>query len=1116
MAELSVHLLGPPEVRSKGQRFSILRRFPRALLFYLASQGFLVGRETLLTLFWENEADETARRRLRETLSRLRAALPDPGLLISEGDLVGLDLDRVYVDQVDFQDLIDRAGRLPWQIPPEEPLPEEVIENLSRAIHLWRGTLFMEGADLPSSTSLDEWLTHTNQHLTHLRGRVLERLADHARASGDLEAALGLARTALASDSLNEDLHYRVLSFLIVMGRKQEAREYFQYLQGLLQREQELPPSPRLVALYRQIRPPIPLPFSTPKAAWRTWSSLEIPLVGREAAMAKMSAALDQGGGLVVLGESGQGKTRLVQEFCRTLATDRRILLMHCRQAESVLPFQPFIELFRNNLYPEEWLSLPSNWAGRLALLLPELLVMRPELEPALAPSDPAHSSALLYEAIRQVMLILAQESPVILFLDDAHWADEASLAAVAYLLERSPFDRQALLILATRREEANPNLEELLSTAQSASMFRSIQLSRLSVDEITHCGSYVLGTLPGLQFIHHLAKETGGNPLFILETLRALKERRIHPGELSRGGLPMVESIQTLIRSRLRRLTPEAREVLETAGILGNEFNPEVISQVNGKSLAEIGAALDELEKRMLVEALSTPPQPMRYGFIHDKFRELILEELNPVRATLLHRRVAQILVANPGLELERRAAVLAQHFEAGGEPAKAFQYWLEAGEHARQLYSTRDAERIFKHAERLIELAGEQLSIELIHRLYSEWTEVAFAVDDATGIQMQNTNLLQLGRRRNSPLLIGAALDGLGDACLARNEFAEGLAFATQAVTYLEKSGNVYEQMDAYTHQGVFFYMLSRLPEAIEAFQEALALGIGSQDPRILKARSNAHYQTSLVRTLEGNPESGRDHALRALEEGFVQGYRTPVQGYIKLSLSRYFLGEFEQARQDNQTGIDLAQRTEEARMLGYLHAVRGMIEYSLGELDESFKHAETAISLGEMLQHTELISMGYRVLGDLSMLIEATEKAAVDYQRGMQVPDKGFWTLDNTYRYGFALAWSGEVDLGIAYLNQAIEEAKASGIEVSVFLAQLFLGYVYVNLEEWEKVRLLATSLESATYWRKLRFIHLLSKSLLGIAAQNTGDLPLALTHHQAAVQEATELNAPIHEI
>jgi predicted ATPase len=334
------------------------------------------------------------------------------------------------------------------------------------------------------------------------------------------------------------------------------------------------------------------------------------------------------------------------------------------------------------------------------------------------------------------------------------------------------------------------------------------------------------------------------------------------------------------LIYNRLRRLTPEARDTLETAAIIGGEFMPEVISAVNKKSLAEIRVCLDELEKQVLVEQIVDSPLPYRYRFIHDKFRESILSELSPQRATYLHRHVAFTLVANPGIKLERQAAVIAQHFESGDELVKAFHFWLEAGDHARQLSSAKDAERIFKHAESLIDLAGEQLSDDLIYRLYSTWTQVAFAIEDSESIQTQNTNLLELGRRRKSPMLIGTALDGLGDACLARSEFERGLEFAAQAVEYLEKSHNLYEQIDAYNHKGVFLNMLGRIPEAVEAFREALALGTSSEDPGLAPARAASHFQIALSRTLQGWPESGRDHSLLSLKEASVQSALPPAR--------------------------------------------------------------------------------------------------------------------------------------------------------------------------------------------------------------------------------------------
>ena len=163
MSDLQVLLLGPPETRFMGEIFQIPRRLSRALLYYLASQGGFTGRDHLLTLFWEEETEPAARRNLRDTLSRLKSALPDPDLLYIDTSLVGLNFQRASVDQLQFQEMVERLGRAPWQIPGDQPLPEPTYQLLKRAIELWRSPNFMAGAHLPSTPAIDDWLSHTSQ-----------------------------------------------------------------------------------------------------------------------------------------------------------------------------------------------------------------------------------------------------------------------------------------------------------------------------------------------------------------------------------------------------------------------------------------------------------------------------------------------------------------------------------------------------------------------------------------------------------------------------------------------------------------------------------------------------------------------------------------------------------------------------------------------------------------------------------------------------------------------------------------------------------------------------------------------------------------------------------------
>ena len=136
MNDLQISLLGPPEIRWKDQLLSINRRIPRTLLFYLASRGNNIGREKLLTLFWEDAPESVSRRRLREALSRIRSGLPDSSILTTQADLVGLDYDKIDVDQLQFLNLVDLIGNEPWNTPLDKPLPDGIFQSLVPVIWL--------------------------------------------------------------------------------------------------------------------------------------------------------------------------------------------------------------------------------------------------------------------------------------------------------------------------------------------------------------------------------------------------------------------------------------------------------------------------------------------------------------------------------------------------------------------------------------------------------------------------------------------------------------------------------------------------------------------------------------------------------------------------------------------------------------------------------------------------------------------------------------------------------------------------------------------------------------------------------------------------------------------
>ncbi len=509
MTELKINLLGPPEILWENERLNINRRIPRTLLYFLASQNNFIGRGKLLSIFWQDTPPPIARRRLREALSRIRAEIPVANFITIDNDLVGLNQSYLAIDLAKFRNIQEDIGNAPWVVPSDQLLPEHILHPVKSAIELWQGTQFLEGSELPNSTYLDNWRYQTNLSLTQDRTRLLARISDHYYAAGQFEEALTYSRLAVESDTFNEELHYRVLRLLVELQRYQEARQYYISTVKMLKDELDVRPSQQLVSIYRQIQRKTQTTSYSARSDWRLLGSIRTPFVGREDEFDQVNTAMENGNAVLITGDSGLGKTRLVQEFCERSTPAKRIISTHCRPAEVNLPFQPFIELLRNCITPSEWKNYPITWAEPLATLLPEILPYSNSSDNPVRSISPDYNRSTLFESIRQVFLLIAQKSDLVLFIDDLHWSDAETLSTIAYLSGRAPFTENALMILAVRSEEINQSINELLFANQSSSNLRILELGKLNHEELSGLGRYVLGYPLEADLVNQLDIET-------------------------------------------------------------------------------------------------------------------------------------------------------------------------------------------------------------------------------------------------------------------------------------------------------------------------------------------------------------------------------------------------------------------------------------------------------------------------------------------------------------------------------------------------------------------------------------------------------------------------------
>ena len=1101
---LRILLLGTPVVTLDDVLYKITRRLQRAMLFYLAARGGPIGREELVGLFWPDADDEAAHRHLREALAKLRAELPDRSLLIVNSHQVSLDFKQVYVDVLEFRKMLRQVGAVAWQLPSHMPLPESIARLLASAMQLWRSPHFMAGSDLPDNLELENWHSLTSQELEQQRQRLVTRLAEHAFARGDLETTLTWLLLAVQNDETNEELNGRILSLLIDLGRRTAAVNFFNHLKELYQQDDGSPLPQSILTIYRRIQSPEEV---SDLPGWPVTQRIHLPLVGRNAILNGLGQAYNRGGVVIIQGEAGAGKTRIAQELFQSLQPTPRLLLASAHPYEANLPFQAIIEMLRRYLTAAEWQKLSPVWGQLLASLLPELHLICPDFEIPF-PLQPEQARPLLFEAVRQLLAQVAIKKRLFIFLDDAQWADEASLATLAYLLERGFFNRNGLLVIAARFEDSNPNLENTLEIARRSAQYQEICLPLLAKPEINELAGYALGQPPSDALLDRLAKDTGGNPLFILLTINALLEMRASPDYFQASDvLPLASGMHTLLRRRLLRVHPQTRQTALTAAVIGNTFEINVLEnavQLGEDSLAQ---ALDELEKLQLIRVVHTPPgSHVTYTFVHDKIREVLLLELSLARSRLLHRRIAQALENSLGGRVIEQAAVLAQHYESAGDLIPAFDWWLKAAQRANQLLSIKEAEAAFKRAELILQHQTRELNDERVYQLYSQWGEMIYESHGGEPIEHIYSTLLYLGEQRQSPLLIGTGLSGLCAVVLNAKDLEKGLGFAEQALPYLERAGSNLELARLNNRLGMAYIAKDLYPEAIAAFEKAIELTSDCQQPAGQQAHATAQHEISWILFITGWPERAIQYADKALKERrFFLHYYNQMRFHNALILPNVYTGNYPLAHENSIKGIDLAHKLQNWRFLNYLQVFASSNELALGSLDRCMDYLTNAAELEQQYHIGVTAPDACESAGSIYQMLGAYEKAIEWYQRGLVAAEGTNDVAGVLHRLGLCLALSGQVESGLVKVKEAIAVSEAHSLVYISIPAHMSLAMLYLDTGEKEKARQEAEFVIAESRLRGFYAWPLIAGLVLGHIALEAGDMATARQYAQKAIEQ-----------
>ena len=830
-----------------GQPVRLSTRKAEGLLTLLATRpGQPQARDKLCALLWPEVREAQARHSLRQTLLQLRKALSSAEApLFSDARGLQLSASAVSVDVIHMERCIALGTR----------------DALLEAWHCYRGDL-LEGFSV-GEAPFDDWLRSERERL---RGQFAQALTQLVAIDGAAERhadAIRACSRLLELDPLREEAHRSLMRLLAAGGQRTAALQHYRAFAAKLRSQLCTEPDPLTQQLYAELEgaaslrdsvsPPAPVQAGAATTAGRSRELAQLMAALADAVSAKPGVTL-------LAGEAGVGKTHLCERVTQEAQSlGFRVLRARCFESEQVLPLSPWANLLRAAITPD--MTLAREQRAQLATLVPEL-----------SSDEPARSSDArqLFHAVQQLVQRVSESAPLLLLLEDIHWADEMSARLLSYL-GRHQRQTRCLILVSAREEDVGAGS---VVHAALAELSREQLLSRVELTPLSNADSLELSAQLaerlGLGPLEAARQEqiwaiSEGNPLVIVESLRALAF-----GALARdvSQLPVPERVRSLILSRVARVSTVAREVLSLAAVAGRELEPEVLS--TALTDVPLTAALDELARSQLVRAVDE-----RVYFTHDRIRETLYAEMLPVTRRLLHGQVARALEQQGPSYLPAALGHIGYHYSKAGDAQLAVRYLMRFAEAALREHGVSEAltalDRAFVDSARLPESERERAAVEIVLR--------------------QAYCLISLGR-----------VDALVTRMLALSARVEALGAPDLAGQFHFFWG--------------FAYALTAQRRAAEAQAErALAYAERCNDTRMI---GYAHALLSYLCQMTGRARNGVTHGELATQllEAYPDSHEAATIAWVSLGLNRLWLGGLRAALQAFDKAASIARAAEHPR--------------------------------------------------------------------------------------------------------------------------------------------------------------------------------------------------------
>ncbi|MEU7163988.1 BTAD domain-containing putative transcriptional regulator [Streptomyces morookaense] len=988
-----LRVLGPMTAQHEGTDLPLGPPRRRALLALLLIRlGRVVPTELLVEELWPDGPPRQAVATLQSHVSHLRGVLDPaagngtPSVLRHRAPGYVLDLAPERTDAGRFEQLVT-AGR---QLLDRDD-PRTARDRLTEALGLWHGSPYTEFAAHPPL--VDETI-----RLEQLRLTALESCAEAGLALGAADEVAAELDREVRRHPTRERLVGHLMTALSRLGRQAEALEVYERTRSHLVEEFGVDTALELqrvhTAILRQepavaepdgAAPPVPTaeppaadappPAAAPEPA-APRGGVPSPLVGREQELHRLvtagaGALTGHGHVAAVLGPAGVGKTRLLTELAPGLETayeNLDVVWSHCHPGEGVPPYWLWTQVLRrlSAARPDAFRAATAPFGPLLAPLMPERLAGTGAL--LASEADWAQARFLTHDAVCEVLVALAAKRPVVLLLEDLHWADTPSLELLALLGTRR--QGHPLSIVLTARDfavDSDATMSRLLSDVLRGPRTETLRLDGLSRPAVAALVEAQAGPGVGADVVEALHRRSEGNPYFVMQLLSLLGDaRRLHDSGATDVFLTRIPTgVREALRQRFAALPEQVLRLLQLCAVIGDEIDTDLLLRIADTEPEPVVTALESAIRAELLG--EDPHHPGRLHFAHALVRETLVDEIPRDERHRLHARIAEALCTRRhgtvGDEEVERVAHHTWNAKDAIHAEEALPRLLRAAEHAEKHLAYEHVETWLRRAVHLVGyLSPDDTSARgLEQRLHIQLGQVlattrGYGDAEAEAALGRGRALSNVTHAPEDPSVLWA----LCAALLVTGRYDESRQFSGLSREIAARTQHPVALLGAAYGEGIVLHVRGRLPEAL-----------GELDHAVTMADRFAREGHELARTFQHDP-------------------RVSCRSYD--AFTRWLLGDRKKAAQ---------RRAELLRLTGY----------ESRPSDRSF-----ALYVDAVLAAWE---------GDADTVLATTDegvKVAADH--GLL-----YWRAMLSVPRGWALTHSGRETEGLALMHASLDELRLS---------------------------------------------------------------------------------------